>query len=566
MSSTRREAPPQIPGFSYLRDLGHGGFADVYLYSQDTPHRQVAVKVLHADMAGSQAAARLNKEADAMAGLSGHQNIVTVFSSGVAMDGRPYLVMEYYPGAALSQGLRKTGWSLANVLKIGIQLAGALESAHRYTSPGLGTDSQGILHRDVKPANILMDRFSRPVLGDFGIAMTDVEASRGGAQGMSIPWSPPESFDKNPRPTRQSDIWSLAATMYALLTGRPPFEIPGGDNRQHVMIDRIRNAPYRPLGRVDAPASLDQVLSTAMAKSPQARYPSMKAFGMALREVEAELHLPATQMDILEDSDGDDRIGDDETAGTSLRPLTVIDPHIEQTIDPTLEPDPAHLPGVAQATDVAHAPVKDLPLASMGSLPISEVPGRKNTSKMAHPAYPTTAVDFGGLLDPTQVRPVTLDHPEPAESVTAQPRSPKSPGKRRWGVVALAVVIIAVAVTVVVVVLHGAPDVPPPPDATTTSATPHNPIVNSTIPQAVTDLTGTHDSSGDAVFTWVNPDPQEGDQYRYTVDGSTDVTAKITDQTTVTVAWPEQDSYVCLDVQVVRHGVPSDTTRRCAVA
>ncbi|MCL2481806.1 MAG: serine/threonine protein kinase [Propionibacteriaceae bacterium] len=566
MSSARRESPPQIPGFSYLRDLGHGGFADVYLYSQDTPRRQVAVKVLHSDMAGTQAAARLNKEADAMAGLSGHQNIVTVFSSGVAMDGRPYLVMEYYPGAALSQGLRKTQWSLANVLKIGIQLAGALESAHRYTSPGLVADSQGILHRDVKPANILMDRFSRPVLGDFGIAMTDVEAAKGGAEGMSIPWSPPESFDANPRPTRQSDIWSLAATIYALLTGRAPFEIPGGDNRQHVMIDRIRNTPYQPLGRVDAPASLDQVLSTAMAKSPQARYSSMKAFGMALREVESELHLPATQMDILEDADIDDRFGDDETAGTSLRPLTVIDPHVEHTIDPTLDPDPVQLAGLSQASDMARNAVHDRTPTAKAALPISSVPGQADKAPTAPAARPTTDPDGGGVLEPTQVRPMTLEQPAPPEPAPTEPVSPQPPRRRRWALVTLAVVIVAIAAVVLIVVLRGAPDVPPAPEDTPTTATPQNPIVNSTIPQAVTNMTGTHDPAGNAVFTWVNPAPQQGDQYRYTVDGSADVSAKITDQTTVSVPWPDQESYVCLDVQVVRHGVPSDTTKHCAVA
>ncbi|MCL2490163.1 MAG: serine/threonine protein kinase, partial [Propionibacteriaceae bacterium] len=283
-------APPDIPGFAFIRALGQGGFADVYLYQQDSPRRIVAVKVLIAEMAGTEAAARLRREADAMAGLSQHQNIVTVFQSGTASDGRAYMVMEYYPGPALSQGLRTSHRSLASALSIGIQLSGAVESAHRL----------GILHRDIKPANILVDRAGRPVLGDFGIAMTSAEAAAGGAQGLSVPYSPPEAFDADPHPLPQSDVWGLAATVYALLGGRAPFEVPSGDNSVHALIERIRHDPYVPVGRQDVPPMLDQVLAAAMSKSPASRYATMQAFGRALGEVERDLHLNPTPMDIID--------------------------------------------------------------------------------------------------------------------------------------------------------------------------------------------------------------------------------------------------------------------------
>jgi serine/threonine protein kinase len=502
--------------------LGHGGFADVFLYTQATPRRDVAIKVLHSSMAGTEAASRLDNEADAMAGLSQHQNIVTVFQSGVAADGRAYLVMEYYPGPALSQGLRQSQRSLANSLKIGIQLAGALESAHRIRVPGSTT--QGILHRDIKPANILTDRWGRPVLGDFGIAMTNAEAERGGAQGMSIPWSPPESFDKDPHPTRQSDVWSLAATVYALLAGRPPFEVPGGNNQAHAMIDRIRNAPYQPLGRVDAPASLDQVLSTAMAKSPAARYASMKAFGLALREVETELGLPPTGMDILDDTPHDTGFGggDDDVVGTSLRPITLIDPT-----------------GATGAGWPTAAPGPVLP-----DIPLDRTQTRRD-------------------IDPTQLRPMVMASPVPAPAVVTP--EPAAQPSSWWRIVVAVVVVVVIAGAVTIAVLLGKGGTPTGTNEATgtPTANPQDPGGKTQIPPAPENLAGTVDAaSATVVFTWTNPDPQPGDQYRWTIVGSPD-NVKFTADTEVTVPQTAGQP-TCINVMTIRSGAGSAEVERCA--
>ena len=541
MSPAMISPPPRIPGFTYVRDLGHGGFADVYLYAQETPRREVAVKVLHSEMAGSEAAARLNKEADAMAGLSQHQNIVTVLQSGTAADGRPYLVMEYYPGPALSQGLRQTQRSLASALRIGIQLAGAIESAHRFRVDGSGATGQGILHRDIKPANILVDRWGRPVLGDFGIAMSSAEAQRGGAQGMSIPWSPPEAFDRDPHPSPQSDVWSLAATVYALLTGRAPFEIPDGNNQAHAMIDRIRNQPYQPLGRVDAPASLDQVLSTALAKSPQARYGSMKAFGLALREVEAELGLPPTQMDILDDS-ADERLGggDDDVAGTSLRPITLIDPTGASTGRGAVSTGPgtgsALWPSVPPAASPAAPPTTAPPV------PVTAVLDR---TQLRAPA--TTAA-----LDQTQLRPVAV-----AERPVAAVPEPPAPPRPVWRFVLVGIAIVVIVGVVLAIVLLGKPPVPES-TPTTAPAVPHTVEGGAALPPAPENVTGVAGpAAGQATFTWTNPDPQPGDRYRVTVVGSPDTKPLTTSETTITLDLTPGASWTCISVMTVRGGVGS---------
>lgn len=177
---TRRPSPPpDLPGFTYVEPLGTGGFADVFLYEQEMPRRRVAVKVLLADRISSGAAQEFADEANVMAMLSTHPAIVTIYQAGVAGDGRPYLVMEYCPRPNLQLRARKDPFSVAEALRVGVQVAGAVETAHRA----------GVLHRDIKPANILVTEYNRPALTDFGIASTT--GATGEASGMSIPWSPP---------------------------------------------------------------------------------------------------------------------------------------------------------------------------------------------------------------------------------------------------------------------------------------------------------------------------------------------------------------------------------------
>ncbi|MDR2323065.1 MAG: serine/threonine protein kinase, partial [Microbacterium sp.] len=233
--------PPQLAGFDFVEPLGTGGFADVFLYEQQQPRRRVAVKVLLADRLASGAAQEFADEANVMAMLSTHPAIVTIYQTGVADDGRPYLVMEYCPRPNLQQRARKEAFSVAEALRVGVQVAGAVETAHRA----------GVLHRDIKPANILVTAYNRPALTDFGIASTTGAVSE--AAGMSIPWSPPESFGDPPQSSARSDVYALAATLYSLLTGRSPFEKAGQRNSGADLISRIETEPVPPLGRADVP-------------------------------------------------------------------------------------------------------------------------------------------------------------------------------------------------------------------------------------------------------------------------------------------------------------------------
>ena len=283
-------APPDIHGYKVGRLLGMGGFADVFLYTQRLPRREVAVKVLLAEAFDAGVLTRFGTEADLMAQLSHHPSIVTIHEAAVADDGRPYLVMEYCSRPSLGARYRTERISVAEALRIGIRLASAVETAHRA----------GILHRDIKPANVLTTDFGWPALTDFGIAAT-TGWSGGSAVGMSIPWSPPELLAEVPTGDVRADVYSLAATIYSLLAGRSPFEVPGGSNGPADLIVRIERERLPGTGRTDVPASLQAALARAMEKNPVHRFHSALAFARALQAVELELMLPGTPVELAAD-------------------------------------------------------------------------------------------------------------------------------------------------------------------------------------------------------------------------------------------------------------------------
>lgn len=292
---------PTIAGLNYVRKLGAGGYADVYLYEQALPARRVAVKVLRDFDLSRGVAQRFRSEANAMALLE-HPHIVPVYATGSTTDGRPYLVMMYYPRANLAERVKHERLGVAEALRIGIQLASAVETAHRA----------GLLHRDIKPANVLTSQYGTPGLTDFGIA-AEVSEAENDDTGVSVPWSPPEVLYVTQPASTRSDVYSLAATLWHLLVGRSPFELPGGDNSHYALMKRIRDQPVPDTGRPDVPASLERLLKAGMAKDPGLRPASAMDFARSLQVIEQELRLPRTEIVVAEEvaaSTGVDDRGD----------------------------------------------------------------------------------------------------------------------------------------------------------------------------------------------------------------------------------------------------------------
>ncbi len=246
-----------IPGFRDFVEIGRGGFAVVYRAQQEVFQRDVAVKVITVLDVSDDARRRFRRECTAIGRLEWHPHIVTVFDAGDTPEGWPYIVMEYLPEGSLGDRIARRGavpWP--EVVGIGIKIAGALQAAH----------DEGSLHRDVKPDNVLMSRLGEPKLGDFGIAtLQDGTRSRSGVLTATFAYAAPEVLIGQ-RATSTSDVYSLAATLHALCTGRAPF-VHDSDEHMFAVLRRIDAEPpadLRPLGVPDAVAA---VIEAGMAKS-----------------------------------------------------------------------------------------------------------------------------------------------------------------------------------------------------------------------------------------------------------------------------------------------------------
>ncbi|MGW9550391.1 serine/threonine protein kinase [Citricoccus zhacaiensis] len=559
MSGKRPPAPPpHIDGFRYVSLLGSGGFSDVYLYEQDRPRRKVAVKVLLSGLKTERARKSFESEANLMAQLSSHPYIVTIYEADITEDGHSYLAMEYCSRPSLDLRYRRSRLGVDEVLAVGIQVSSAVESAHRA----------GIVHRDIKPANILTTDYNRPALTDFGISgttdMLDDDA------GMSIPWSAPEAFTGGSPDAFAMDVWSLGATLYTLLAGRSPFVRPGADNSQKELISRIAKAPLPPLNRADMPASLELVLSTAMAKNPGSRFPSAHSFALALQRVQTELGLSVTPFEVMDESgslEAEDDVVEEGGDATRVRQIVSIDPDRGSTNTSRHFPPmpPPSAPGrphehVDDATvmrpargTAAAGPTPDDEPTIMGGRVGGGLAGSRAPSRPAR-SYP----DAGGEWEPDGTTARRVEE-QPAGSPFAAWM-----GENKVGIIASLVVLVLGIVGAVWLANSMAVQPREDPDPTFISESPGLPLPEPEDPVAAAEnLAATVDGT-DAVFTWENPDPKEGDTYMWRTSMATGQ-GRITtaDEATATTPVLEEDR-TCIEVVVIRsNGKQSEPTVGC---
>jgi eukaryotic-like serine/threonine-protein kinase len=543
--------PPDLPGFTYVSLLGSGGFADVFLYEQELPRRRVAVKVLLTDRISTGSVAEFTAEANVMAMLSTHPAIVTIYQAGVARDGRPYLVMEYCPKPNLQVRYRREPFSVAESLRVGIQVSAAVETAHRA----------GVLHRDIKPANILVTEYNRPALTDFGIASTTEAASE--SAGLSIPWSPPESFADVPQSNVQSDVYALGATVYTLLAGRSPFEIPEQRNTAADLIQRIEASPLPQLARADAPPTLMRTLERAMAKNPADRYESAIALARALQKVQIELSHSVTPIDILDDGLPEEVEEDEDDGLTRVRGVVSISPETSPAAG--LTRPSAKTVEVPSRFDVGPPP--PVPPASGPSAPPPPyTPPPLDTVRRDQFAPPSAVAD---TVRPGTGLPASIDETivrSPVPAATPAPVTDAAPARKTRRALlfsllgAAAVVVVAVIVAVSLPSLLGDPAATPAPTRQTSE--PQDPI--STAVAAPKDLAGTVTADG-VVFTWTNPSPKDGDTYLWGVASvGSETQFDTVEQATVTVP-PSAAGQTCIEVMVRRaNGSSSEPVGGCA--
>lgn len=268
-----------IAGYSGLELIGRGGFSTVYRAHQSAHSRDVALKVLSVDVSDPAARARFERECAANGRLGSHPNVLTIYESGYTEDGKPYIAMELCTGGSLADQVASSGpLPVEAVLRIGVRIAGAVETAHR----------NGITHRDIKPENILTTAYGEHVLADFGISVLDNTRSGTATAGsFTLSHVPPEVLQGEVSGV-PGDVYALGSTLYRLLTGRPPFA--DESTALAVAITRTLNDPVPDPG-AHVPASLRRALEESMAKDPARRPGSAVAFAEMLRDVQREIGL-----------------------------------------------------------------------------------------------------------------------------------------------------------------------------------------------------------------------------------------------------------------------------------
>jgi ATP/maltotriose-dependent transcriptional regulator MalT len=285
----------EAEGYLDAEPVGRGGFGVVYRCRQPSLDRVVAIKVLSSDQDDLDLG-HFDREQRAMGRVSGHPNIVPVLHSGLTFTGRPYIVMPYHGRDTVDSWIKGHGPLPVNeALTIAVRLAGALETAHRA----------GVLHRDVKPPNVLLTNYGEPQLSDFGIAR--IAGSRETAANILVgspSYTAPELFEGRAASV-SADVYGLAATTFTLLNGEPPFVFRSGENPIG-FVRRVIAGPIPDLRTTGVPDAVASALEAGLDTDPACRPRSAAAFGQILRAAGAEiglsiadvpLELPAPQAD-----------------------------------------------------------------------------------------------------------------------------------------------------------------------------------------------------------------------------------------------------------------------------
>jgi serine/threonine-protein kinase len=260
--------PRELGDYELLREIGRGGMGVVYQARQKSLRRMVALKIIHGcALASPDQIRRFAAEGQAAANLR-HANIVRVLDSG-QVEGIPYLAMDYIEGQSLAQCLARRPLERENAVRLLCAVARAVDYLHH----------QGIIHRDLKPSNILLDGEGQPIVTDFGLAKLLYDDSQltqsGMAAGTPGYMAPEQAAGQSSRATPTSDVYSLGAILYELLTGRPPFI---AETPLDVLIQVLEREPPSPrqLDR-SIPRTLSQICLRCLEKDPANRYPSAAA-------------------------------------------------------------------------------------------------------------------------------------------------------------------------------------------------------------------------------------------------------------------------------------------------
>ncbi|WP_018587148.1 serine/threonine-protein kinase [Salinispora arenicola] len=248
---------PIVPGLTDLAVFARGGYATIYKAIQISVGREVAVKVENRTLDSERDQARFLREARAAGRMSSHPHVVDLFDVGVTIDQHPYLIMELCDGS-FAERMRTSPLGPVEARDLGVKIADAIAHSH----------AAGVLHRDVKPANILHSHFNPAVLADFGLAVVaELRDSTVALEVLTPAYAPPEMFNHSP-PSPAVDVYALCATLYAVMHGRPP-RWRSERNPSLVTVLEMFHQPVPGLPGV--PEELVDILRAGMVNDPGAR-------------------------------------------------------------------------------------------------------------------------------------------------------------------------------------------------------------------------------------------------------------------------------------------------------
>jgi Tol biopolymer transport system component len=310
----------RIGHYKILSLLGAGGMGEVYLAQDTKLGRDIALKLLPAQfITDGNRLRRFEQEARTASALN-HPNVCVIHEVGDTAEGRNYIAMEYVDGETLRQVMTGRRMGLDEVFEVAVQVASGLAAAHKV----------GIVHRDIKPENVMIRRDGYVKVLDFGLAkLTEQDATDVGApapprvktdtgvvMGTSSYMSPEQA--RALTVDARTDIWSLGVVLYEMVTGRPPFE---GATTSDVIVSILEREPP-PLARLSpkAPAELQRIITKALQKDREARYPAVKDTLHDLKTLKQELELEAKLGQSLQSGSSDTGMVAAKAVGPAIHP------------------------------------------------------------------------------------------------------------------------------------------------------------------------------------------------------------------------------------------------------